>query len=274
MKRYWSPDGGSGTSGDGGTPTDSADSQPKTVTIDKAAVSAVATEFARELSSKMVAPPAAPAPPAGPSLADKAAEQAALKAAAAEIMTHYDELCAKDKFGEAAQYLMAEQAKLNQRVAGAQDPTTDPAFKGLFKSMKREAARTNPELFEKYGPEIEAEVAKSAPGARLDPDTWDAAARVVSAVHLDEVIEMRTKAREKADEARHTPVQAPGSRGRSTTTDVALDDDDLMAAKVMGFDPATYKEVKKRAEAATIKGGFSDGMYRLTDDKPPAPGRF
>lgn len=78
-------------------------------------------------------------------------------------------------------------AEMSQAAAGITTPLA---------SMARAQAAQNPKrriVWEKWGPEIEAIVAKLPPEAKARPDIWDEAARMVAGEHADDLAQMRAE---------------------------------------------------------------------------------
>ena len=110
---------------------------------------------------------------------------------------------------------------------------------------------------------------------RINPDMWDEAIRRVKLDHLDEII---AKEREIVEEKEKGTYVAPsaggGSRGKSSPSTTDLSEEQLDAAKVLGFTPEDYKKAVEESDNMTIKRGLSAGMVHLVDPGKPQEGHF
>lgn len=183
-----------------------------------------------------------------------------------------NKLAADGDHAGATEVMYAAHLKVQQM--SSQDPSSTPAGKALINQAKRHSKSSNAELYDKYGGEIEARMAHLPVEQRIDPDAWDEAARAVRANHMDEILAEERKKWESEQRSPQAPPTPPVARGahRSTPSDapVQLTEDQLAAARSMGFTPERYAEAVKKYEEAEIK----PGTVRLLDDETIKPGRF
>lgn len=200
------------------------------------------------------------------------------------MMEKYQELAAAGEYAKAAQFLMTEQSRIQESLRGLTKPEDDPGYKAVFKGVQRTAKKENADIFEKYGSEVEAEIARFAPTDRLDPDTWDEAIKRVKASHIDEIIQAQIEAgnRTEAEAAAKSggrPAQrvAPQAKGRQVVRPgearVELDAEQQDAARILGMSDEEYAKNVADAEKHVIKSRF--GTYlSLAGEGKPKPGQF
>lgn len=240
---------------------------PKAATAD--AVKSIADSLRAAIAEQRATPavPAVVAP--APVPFDSAAAHDALA-------TRFGELMAAGQHKEAYQFARLEGARIAAAEAASRPqvrPEDTPAVAGLIERERRAAKSANKDLFDRFGPEIEAEIARMPADQRVNPASWDAAIRNVRASHFDELIqEARTDA---VRAATPTTPMAPGTRGRAPVTVADIDEDTIAYGVAMGYTPEKYAELVAATDAA--RGRSSNGIPRrstavLTDDVQP--GRF
>lgn len=79
------------------------------------------------------------------------------------------------------------QTQMGQQVGAA----IAPLYQGLAQTARSQAQAAEPDLWAKYGAEIEAITANVPVAAQTNPELWKQAARIVKANHLDEIVQER-----------------------------------------------------------------------------------
>lgn len=99
------------------------------------------------------------------------------------------DLMYRDAAAYTAQVIAEAERRADARIAAASQ-----GFGAPMSSMAREQARTHrPEIWAKYGPEIDTLMAEISGPARLNVDIWKRAVNMVASDHIDEI------ARERAE---------------------------------------------------------------------------
>lgn len=100
------------------------------------------------------------------------------------------ELLYRDPAAYTAAVIAAAKAEVQREIQNAEGRVTMP----MVSMARTQATAFKPEIWAKYGPEIDTIMAEAPSQARLNVETWRLAVKMVAAEHVDEV------AREKAEE--------------------------------------------------------------------------
>lgn len=191
----------------------------------------------------------------------------------AAARTKYSELQTEGKYPEALEVMENVYRTVPQRPAV--DPTTTPVFKSLQESAVARA-RSNPndaEVFEKWGPEITAELDTMPADQRISDAGIAEAVSRVKALHINDILEA-AREKIKAEYAAnpnfaHNAPQVPD--GGSPDQFHGLDADQRGVAKSMGVPNEVYAEY---LNMAPLRDGMSPILPDLKDDETIKPGRF
>lgn len=271
LRRFYEPDdGGSPGAVDDTADTGGAESKkapPAPAPISKEVIEAMGSAIRDGLRGVTVQAAAAPA--AAPNVE---AEHAAAVERAEALKKQINEVAATGDVAAAMDLMVRHLSS----TAPKADLDNDPGFKAMVKTARKLAASEHGEVFAKYGAEIDAEIAKLPPTARIDADSYGEAVLRVKARHFDEILEerLRERATRRADgvddfddmggETRRVPgtVVAPGSRGsrRDPNTPEALaaklTAEERGIADSFGIDYVTYARQKKEIDGRESRVEF------------------
>lgn len=152
--------------------------------------------------------------------------------------------------------------------ANTPNPENSPATKASIASAKKLSRADNKEMFDKYGAEIEADMASQSTDLRINPESWDDAVNRTKANHIDDILADRAKANaediKKAEEDATANALLPpvAQRGRVTRTASEginadnLTEEQLDAASACDLTPEQYAEATENYEKHVQKGGM------------------
>lgn len=158
------------------------------------------------------------------------------------------------------------EAIIAARISGAEANVSGP-----LASMAKNQAMQNPKrklVWEKYGPEIEAIIARVPPQARGRPDLWEEAADMVAGRHVDELAQARAdEIMRRGSDAGQLSTQpggnTPPTPGANRSPIDKLFDERHLAVKGFVDDNVSPAQVK----AYAVARGYDEETYAkmLTD---------
>jgi len=225
-----------------------------------------------------------PAPVAAPIVDDsverKAAAQAKFEASHEKVN---ELLAAGDGAGAMGTYL---EGIIGVQNANAPNPDTNPQVKAGIASARKLSRADHKTVYDKYGAEIEADMAALPADQRINPDSWDAAVGRVKAAHIEDIITDRLAQNaediKKAEEDAVANATGPpiAGRGRAPREDhdgvdaSNLSEAQLEAADSCGLSPEKYAEACDNYDKHVQKGGSVLFLNEPTKGLKIEPGAF
>lgn len=109
------------------------------------------------------------------------------------------------------------------------------------RSAKAEARNLDPDVFDKYGSDVEEWVMKTyGPEHHANEFVWKQGLNHVKASKFDEIAAYKAERKKAA-----TAINAPSRRGYSPEESQGLSDDEREAARVLGLSEADYESARK-----------------------------
>jgi hypothetical protein len=149
------------------------------------------------------------------------------------------------------------QETLDRHFQEKVNPLIDAQVKNNAATLREVAIQRHPEMFEKYGKEIDNVASRMDPKALQNPEAYNHIINHVRSQHLDEIVEARVsdalnkREQDKTIDASTGLPTGGGGGGRGTAavgTVEELTDDEVAVAHKFGKTPEQWAAAKKRRE--------------------------
>lgn len=144
-----------------------------------------------------------------------------------------------------------------------------PQFETL-KQLARDKARANdPELFDKYVMEIEAQVASCAPNLQTNIHVWTSAFNVIKGQHMSEILDAERQKKPSGPAIRVSTDGGPSapSKGAPAPSAAKLTEDEKMVARNLGLSEEQYQAGKDHLAKQSERGPSSWDPYITFDSR-------